>query len=465
MAAERQTGTGDNAERRVPREGASHGVELGWTVFDARERPIGNVADLEGDRIGIDGRPQGHGFFEVPVSAIRSAADGHVYLDRQLEDLFNLAGTSGATYGGPIGGTATVERESGTDWEPVGRVAEETPAQPQGGRATPPTFAEEREQGGGRPNPIVLLGTLGGAAALGVGIARWRRRRARRTRLQRIRRALLAGGYLAMPLSRAAMGMPISRTALALPLSRAVLAGLEGVDRRWLAPLAALPLLLLLRRDGERRWFERAAPEPEPAPEPDWRERLRQELRSEQLSDLWPMAWAAGAWALGIGLIGFLLARRGAERAERPGEGGQRLSGLMTRNVEVIRPDATIHDATSTMKGLNVGFLPVCDGRRLVGVLTDRDIVVRALAEGRDPQQTPVRDTMSADVIYAFDDEPVERAAELMQRHQIRRLPIVDRAKNLVGVVSLGDLAVDTHDRRLSGSTLERISEPSRPTR
>ena len=117
------------------------------------------------------------------------------------------------------------------------------------------------------------------------------------------------------------------------------------------------------------------------------------------------------------------------------------------------------------MRQLNVGFLPVCDGRRLLGVLTDRDIVVRSVADSRDPQLASVRDAMSEELVYAYEDDAIEHGAELMRRHQIRRLPIVDREKNLVGVVSLGDLAVDTGRDRLSGATLERISEPARPSR
>ena len=464
MATERQTGTGGSAERGAIDEGASHGVELGWTVFDSLERPIGNVADLEGGRLRIDGRPQGHGFFDVPASSIRSAADGHVYLDRQLEDVFNLPGTTGATYGGPVGGTATAGRDTGAGWEPTPQVETETRTR-SGERTTPPTFAQEREQGSPRPKLLAMLGTAGAATALGVGVARWRRRRARRTRLERIRRALMAGGYLTMPLSRALLGMPLSRTALAMPLSQAALASLDRRDRRWLAPLAVLPLLLLLRRERGRTWFQRTEMEPVvPVTELDWRQRLQGELRAENMSDLKPLAWAAGAWALGIGVMAALLARRGSERMARS-SAGARLADVMTRDVSVIGPDATVHEATTTMKRLNIGFLPVCDGRRLRGVLTDRDIVVRALAEGRDAQQTPAREVMSPELIYAFDDDSVERAAELMKRHQIRRLPIVDRAMNLVGVVSLGDLAVDTRDPLLSGSTLERVSEPSRPTR
>jgi CBS domain-containing protein len=137
----------------------------------------------------------------------------------------------------------------------------------------------------------------------------------------------------------------------------------------------------------------------------------------------------------------------------------------MTRDVQVVRPEASLFEAASMMKRFDVGALPVCDGKRLQGMLTDRDLVVRAVADSRDPQLASVRDAMTAEVVYAYDDDSVEHGARLMREHQIRRLPIVDRQKNLVGIISLGDLAVDTGDERLSGTTLERVSEPGRPRR
>ena len=111
------------------------------------------------------------------------------------------------------------------------------------------------------------------------------------------------------------------------------------------------------------------------------------------------------------------------------------------------------------MKRLDIGSLPVCDGRRLQGLVTDRDLVVRAIADGRDPHSTHVRDVMTGEVVYAFQDDSIEKGADLLRRHRIRRLPIVDRDKNLVGIISLGDLAVDSGDDRLSADTLEQVSQ------
>lgn len=137
---------------------------------------------------------------------------------------------------------------------------------------------------------------------------------------------------------------------------------------------------------------------------------------------------------------------------------------IMTRNVEVIHPDSVLQEAASKMKSLDVGSLPVCDNRRLIGVVTDRDIAIRAVASGSDPTTTKVTEAMTPELIYCYEDEDVKEAAKLMERYQIRRLPILNREKQLVGIVSLGDLAVETKNR-LSGQVLEEVSEPAKPNR
>jgi CBS domain-containing protein len=138
---------------------------------------------------------------------------------------------------------------------------------------------------------------------------------------------------------------------------------------------------------------------------------------------------------------------------------------IMTREVEVIRPNASIKEAAKKMKDLDVGAIPVCDGQRLQGVVTDRDIAVRAVAEGRDSARTHVADIMSKDLAYCFEDDQVEEAATLMEMKQIRRLPILDRNKQLVGIVSLGDLSIRGGDQDLAGEALQEISEPGAPKR
>jgi len=136
------------------------------------------------------------------------------------------------------------------------------------------------------------------------------------------------------------------------------------------------------------------------------------------------------------------------------------LRDIMTRDVQVIDPAATLMDAARVMKQMDVGAVPVCDGKRLQGMITDRDIALRAVAEGKDPKATRVRDVMTSDVVYGTTEQSVEDAAHVMEQQQIRRLVVLDENKELVGIVSLGDLATEGHDRALSGEALEAISQP-----
>ena len=136
------------------------------------------------------------------------------------------------------------------------------------------------------------------------------------------------------------------------------------------------------------------------------------------------------------------------------------VSQILTREVETIRPDTPVREAAQRMRSMDVGSLPVCDGRHLLGMVTDRDITIRITAEGRDPANTPVQEAMTPDIAYVFEDQDVQEAARIMQDRQIRRLPVLSRDRQLVGIVALGDLAQTGNDR-LSGDALEKISEPS----
>ena len=136
------------------------------------------------------------------------------------------------------------------------------------------------------------------------------------------------------------------------------------------------------------------------------------------------------------------------------------LSQILTRNPEVISPDTSVKEAAQRMRSMDVGSLPVCDGRRLLGMVTDRDITIRITAEGRDPSSTPVQEAMTPDIQYVFADQDVRDAAKIMREQQIRRLPVLDREKRLVGIVSLGDIATTGQDQ-LSGDALESISQPT----
>jgi CBS domain-containing protein len=138
------------------------------------------------------------------------------------------------------------------------------------------------------------------------------------------------------------------------------------------------------------------------------------------------------------------------------------VSEAMTPDVVSVTPETTLMEAAQLMRGLDVGPLPVSADGRLVGMITDRDITVRATAEGRDPRTTEVRDVMTPELIYCREDDDVERAAGRMQAGRIRRLLVVDDQMRLVGIVSLGDLALHDPDGELSAKTLEKVSEPAR---
>jgi len=139
------------------------------------------------------------------------------------------------------------------------------------------------------------------------------------------------------------------------------------------------------------------------------------------------------------------------------------VSEVMTRDVKVVRPQDTVRRAAQLMGELNVGALPVCDGKRIVGMITDRDITVRATAAGKGPEITSVSDAMSSDLRWCFETDDVEQIVQKMSEAQIRRIPVVSEDKELVGIVSLGDLATDNAPG--TGAALKKISEPSQPDR
>jgi len=138
-----------------------------------------------------------------------------------------------------------------------------------------------------------------------------------------------------------------------------------------------------------------------------------------------------------------------------------KISEILTPTPQCISPESTVTMAAERMKLLNVGMLPICDRDRLVGSITDRDITIRATSHGANPNTTLVGDVMTKDIVYCFEDEDIEKAARQMEEHQIRRLPVLNRDKRLVGILSLGDLAVRTQREKLAGEVLERVSEPA----
>lgn len=134
------------------------------------------------------------------------------------------------------------------------------------------------------------------------------------------------------------------------------------------------------------------------------------------------------------------------------------VSEAMTRNVRVANIDETIEQAAQLMAGLDAGALPVSENNRLVGMITDRDIAIRAVARGKGPD-TIVRDVMTDDVKYCFSDQEIEEVTRNMGEVQVRRLPVIDRDKRLVGILSLGDVAVTTGNGA-AGEALTGISRP-----
>ena len=146
----------------------------------------------------------------------------------------------------------------------------------------------------------------------------------------------------------------------------------------------------------------------------------------------------------------------------------QLVSEVMTRNVQSVAPGDTVRRAAQMMDDLNVGALPVCDGERLVGMVTDRDITVRATSAGLGPEEARVEQVMSADVRCCHEDQPLEEVAQQMANTQIRRVPVVsrDEAQRLVGIVSLGDIATKAAggaDRHVAEQVVEKVSFPSEP--
>jgi CBS domain-containing protein len=132
---------------------------------------------------------------------------------------------------------------------------------------------------------------------------------------------------------------------------------------------------------------------------------------------------------------------------------------MMTTNVATAEPDSTLEEVATMMKDENVGAIPVVDDDELIGIITDRDIVVRCIAEGKDPSECEAEEIVSEDLETVSPDDDVRRAAEIMQRKQIRRLPVCDEDGKLVGMLSLGDIAVKQSNDGVSGETLEQVSQ------
>ena len=136
------------------------------------------------------------------------------------------------------------------------------------------------------------------------------------------------------------------------------------------------------------------------------------------------------------------------------------VKSVMSKDVKVIGPDTSLREAAQQMRDGDFGLLPVVENDRMIGAISDRDIAVRGVAEGKDAN-SKVRDVMSSGVVSAYEDESIEHALEVMGKRQIRRLPIVSREERLVGIVALGDLAGDKAEVKPAGQALSEISRAS----
>jgi len=133
---------------------------------------------------------------------------------------------------------------------------------------------------------------------------------------------------------------------------------------------------------------------------------------------------------------------------------------IMTQHVQVVDPDEALDHAARIMRELDIGSIPVCDRGRLVGLLTDRDIAVRAVAAGRDPKRTAVAEVMTRPVFCCAPEHAVESVALVMRARQIRRIPVIDQDEHVVGMVGLADIALEARNDRLLGAVVESVSTP-----
>lgn len=133
---------------------------------------------------------------------------------------------------------------------------------------------------------------------------------------------------------------------------------------------------------------------------------------------------------------------------------------VMTRAVKTMQSGSTLVEAAQAMADLNIGVLPVCEGKKVIGLVTDRDIVLRGVAQGRAVDQLCMLDVMTADPMHVHDDDDLEKVSALMRHAQVRRVPVMDRQEQLVGILSLGDLATRGSVEQ-AGDALAAISDPT----
>ena len=131
---------------------------------------------------------------------------------------------------------------------------------------------------------------------------------------------------------------------------------------------------------------------------------------------------------------------------------------IMTRDVQVVSPETPLMDAARKMRSFDIGCLPVCKGQHCVGVFTDRDIVIRAVAEGRNLQNTTAGDIMTTNVVYCSEDDDISTVIKLMEDKQLRRILVLDENKYPIGICSVGDVALDSGDLQLAGEIMHEVA-------
>lgn len=141
-----------------------------------------------------------------------------------------------------------------------------------------------------------------------------------------------------------------------------------------------------------------------------------------------------------------------------------KVNEVMTYGVDFVRPDSTIREAAEKMRSKNEGVIPVFEGSEPVGMITDRDIVVRAIAEGREPSATRVKDVMTPEVFFCMEDMDLEEAAHIMEYKKIRRLLVKDEKRNVIGILSIGDIATST-PKEFTGEVLKEVVGVAYPER
>jgi CBS domain-containing protein len=174
------------------------------------------------------------------------------------------------------------------------------------------------------------------------------------------------------------------------------------------------------------------------------------------------IALMVGAHVVWGSVLGMTARRIGNHRMKRKESDMARIvKDVMHEGVETARPEDTVKHAAILMEACEIGPVPVCDGQRLVGIVTDRDIAVRAVAAGRDPNATHVREVMTAEhIITCREDQPLDEVVELMRRHEVRRLPVLDAQRRLIGMVALADLA-EYADSATRAAAVRAVSRPT----